>query len=101
MSSQSSMYSSSGDTTDQERDLSEEIADLKTDIALEEKYLKKATTEADKGRILQKISDMKSELATLQASLDKLHGYGGKRRRARKTRKAKKAHKKRTMKHRR
>lgn len=101
MSSQGSMSSYSGDTSDEDRDLSEEIAGVKADIALEEKYLKKATTEADKGRILQKISDMKSEIASLQASLDKLRGVGGKRRRARKTRKAKKTHKKRTMKHRR
>ena len=91
---------SQGDTTDEDRNLSEDIAGIKADMALEEKYLRKATTDLEKGKIVRKISDMKSEIASLQATLDKLRGVGGKRR-ARKTRKSKKAHKKRTMKHRR
>lgn len=90
---------SHGDTTDEDRNLGDEIAGLKADMAIEEKYLKKATTDLEKGKIVGKIADMKRDIAALQATLDKLHGIGGKRRR--KTRKAKKTNKKRTMKHRR
>jgi hypothetical protein len=91
---------SQGDTTDQDRALEEEIVYKKQDIASAERQLTKAKSTDARDSLILEISDLKSELATLQASLDKLRGIGGKRR-ARKTRKAKKTHKKRTMKHRR
>jgi septal ring factor EnvC (AmiA/AmiB activator) len=90
-----------GDTSDEDLSLEDAIMDKKQDIASVERQLTRAKTTYARDSLVHEIADMKVELQTLQAKLDKLRGVGGKRRRARKTRKVKKVHKKRTMKHRR